>query len=207
MEKLKELLVIDSDATEKEVQNRFQQLAEKLFNEYEIEKGERHYDFLEIEFYFFNKFHNDIATYKRIMKAGKWHTHLSGVDISFESDEEHYGGILIRSIIDDKGEMTNGPLCTLNKLFDNIDIEGNIGNLPVIRKKSQFNDITPEATYRFHIKDGGYEKCKYRYFNNSVKCKSGYPANPQNQIHPLDEKQLVYLLKIYRSLRNRLFKH
>lgn len=179
MNELKELLVISSDATKENVQDRFELLANKLFNEYEIVKGEKHYNFLEIEFYFYNDRHKDKTTYTRIMKAGKWHTHLSGIDISFESDKQHYGGILIRSIIDDKGEVIAGPYSILIKLFDNIDIENNAGNLPIIRKKIQSNDIKPEATYRYNIKTGGYEDEKYRYFNNSIKWKSSYRANPQ----------------------------
>ena len=87
-------------ASKEAIVKRFEELAKILFNEYEIIKRGIHYDFLEIEFYFFNSNHKDDATYERTIKEGRWFFHPSGVDISFDSDESkgYYGGVLIRSI-------------------------------------------------------------------------------------------------------------
>ena len=84
---MKELLRIDSMASKEAIVKRFEELAKILFNEYEIIKRGIHYDFLEIEFYFFNSNHKDDATYERTIKEGRWFFHPSGVDISFDSDE------------------------------------------------------------------------------------------------------------------------
>ena len=118
---IKHLLNIEYNTSEETVKQRFELIAKQLFNQYEIIKGEKTYDFLEIEFYFYSNNHPDTTTYKRNMPAGQWHTHLSGVDITFESNDDYYGGVLIRSIIDHENKVINGPLCTLIELFDNID--------------------------------------------------------------------------------------
>ena len=177
---IKNLLNIEYNTSEDAVQKRFELLAKQLFNQYEILKGEKIYNFLEIEFYFYSNNHPDNTTYKRNMPAGKWYTHLSGIDITFESNNECYGGILIRSIIDNKENVVNGPLCTLFELFDNIDIEGESVNIPLIRKKTNSNTIQIESTTRFGINSGMYKDSKYRYYDSSkdIKWKSGYTANP-----------------------------
>ena len=177
---IKQLLTISPTLTKDYIVSNNQRLAELFFNHYEIVKGNKYYNFLEIEFYFYSNNHQDITTYKRNMPAGQWHTHLSGVDITFESNNEYYGGILIRSIIDNEGNTINGPLCTLFELFDNIDIDGDNINIPRIRKKEKSEAIHIEATTRFNIKSGEYKNCNYRYYNASkdIKWKSSYAANP-----------------------------
>ncbi len=54
----------DEDKEAKEVRNKaiakiYDAIAKKLFNEYHIKKGDSTYDFLEIEFYYFDKGHKD----------------------------------------------------------------------------------------------------------------------------------------------------
>ena len=177
---IKHLLNIEYNTSEETVKQRFELIAKQLFNQYEIIKGEKTYDFLEIEFYFYSNNHPDTTTYKRNMPAGQWHTHLSGVDITFESNDDYYGGVLIRSIIDHENKVINGPLCTLIELFDNIDIEGGCKNIPLIRKKTNSYTIHIESTTRFGINSGIYKGSKYRYYNTSkdIKWKSSYTANP-----------------------------
>lgn len=177
---LKQLLDIEYNASEESIKQRFSLLANLLFNQYEIIKGERTYNFLEIEFYYYNHNHPDTTTYKRNMPAGQWHTHLSGIDVTFKSNNESYGGILIRSIIDNEGNVINGPLCTLLELFDNIDIYGNNINVPRIREKEKSETLHIETTTRFNINSGEYRNSKYRFYNASkdIKWKSGYTANP-----------------------------
>lgn len=177
---IKYLLNIEYNTSEDAIQQSFKLLAKHLFNQYEILKGEKTYNFLEIEFYFYSNNHPDNTTYKRNMSAGQWHTHLSGLDITFDSNDEYYGGILIRSIIDNNRNVINGPLCTIFELFDNIDIDGNCVNVPLIRKKTNSHTTHLESTTRFGIDSGMYKDSKYRYYNSSkdIKWKSSYTANP-----------------------------
>ncbi|SHF39083.1 hypothetical protein SAMN05444405_10833 [Bacteroides luti] len=49
VDELKEMLIIKSDV---DVEARFKQIANALFQNYHIEKGTDIYDFLEIEFYY-----------------------------------------------------------------------------------------------------------------------------------------------------------
>jgi len=163
MEILKKLLDIHPNASFEEVQNRFYTLANKLLNDYEILKNNEAYDFLEIEFYFTNEAHEDPTVYVRKSAAGKWLFHEYGVDINFESDEMHYGGILIRSLSNSK-QIINGPFKVCDLLFSDIDIDGETKTLPVIRKKAHPNSVIPRAIQRFDIPDAR----KYRYYNSSI---------------------------------------
>ncbi|MDR3237634.1 MAG: hypothetical protein LBT84_03940 [Spirochaetia bacterium] len=163
MEILKQLLDIHTQAEALEVHDRFYTLADKLLNEYEIVKGKDVYDFLEIEFYFHSINHEDSIAYARKSSAGKWLFHAYGVDINLESDEKHYGGILIRSLWNKK-RLINGPFKVCDLLFGNIDIDGSAENLPLIRKKAKFNAVIPAAMPRFDIPDAR----KYRYYNASI---------------------------------------
>ena len=175
MEVLENLLNIDVETSAEDVQSRFKLLAEKLLNEYEIVKGQEVYDFLEIEFYYYSNNHKDETPYARKTPAGTWFFHEYGFDITFESDEYHYGGILVRSIYN-QHNIINGSLRVCDFLFGGIDIEGTIGNFPKVRKKVKMNKETviPAVTSRFGIDS---TKKPYRFFNASLppeKWERGY---------------------------------
>ena len=123
----KQLLNIPAEASQEAIQTRFTLLAEALFRDFQIEKGGEVYDLLEIEFYFWNAVHQDEITYRRQCPAGMWYFHPSGVDISFASDSNCYGGILLRSIVQVASEpkVIAGPLRLVNHLFDYWDMTGN----------------------------------------------------------------------------------
>lgn len=146
----KQLLKLTEDDSIENIQSRFNVLAEKLFWQFNIMKGDYIYDFLEIEFYFYNQHHKDEITYPRLTERGLWYFHPSGVDITFESDKNHFGGILIRSLLkSDKQnnalEIITGPLKCEYELFDKIDISGideyNIPRLNVKRIPDVTNPI------------------------------------------------------------------
>ena len=113
-----------------EIDKIFDAIAKKLFNEYHIKKGDSTYDFLEIEFYYFDKDHPDYITYPRTIGKGKWFFHNSGMDISFESlcvkgfnkkseaDNNFFGGILIRSLVKNGTDVITGPQKCTWELFD-----------------------------------------------------------------------------------------
>ena len=56
---LKQLLKISPTFSEKQISNRFKTLANLLLTQCEIVKGNFHYDFLEIEFYYYAPNHRD----------------------------------------------------------------------------------------------------------------------------------------------------
>lgn len=57
-------------------------------------------------------------TIKREEEPGMWWLHEWGVDISFKSEKEYYGGILIRSLLNEKsGEYICGPKKCCWELF------------------------------------------------------------------------------------------
>lgn len=139
-EEFKHLLCINTLAKKEDVGYCFDKLAKILFESFHIVKANSIYDFLEIEFYFCNQNHKDEITYPRICESGLWLFHSSGVDITFESDKEHYGGILIRSLVkideQQKAKVIAGPQRCEYELFDKIDISGNdMFNIPRLESK------------------------------------------------------------------------
>ena len=77
----------------------FRNIAESLFANFAIQNGPDIYRFVEIEFYLNTTETKDHKiSYPRQTSAGEWFLHESGVDLAFESNDDVYGGILIRSI-------------------------------------------------------------------------------------------------------------
>ena len=120
-----------------EYQDVFSKYANKLMNEYCLKVYDKKYNLIEIEFYFYDKEnHPDPYIYcnEKQKECGKFYFHGSGMDITF-GNGICYGGILIRSIMNEEGEYINGSLILLEELFgDEIDkskielIEKDIGN-------------------------------------------------------------------------------
>ena len=120
-----------------EYQDVFSKYANKLMNEYCLKVDDKKYNLIEIEFYFYDKEnHPDPYIYcnEKQKECGKFYFHGSGMDITF-GNGKCYGGILIRSIMNEEGQYINGSLKLLEELFcDEIDklkielIEKDIGN-------------------------------------------------------------------------------
>jgi hypothetical protein len=137
--------------------------AEKLMNDCCIIKDETDYQIAEIEFYYYSSQHPDIITYPRVCSKGLWFFHQSGVDITIDSTKVEYGGILIRSIIRQDGEIICGPQNCVNELFNLIDIRGNnYSNIPIIdisQKKYDLIEIETSQRYiPFYIRKNDVEK-------------------------------------------------
>ena len=102
----------------------FSEYANKLMNEYCLKVDDKKYNLIEIEFYFYDKEnHPDPYIYcnEKQKECGEFYFHGSGMDITF-GNRICYGGILIRSIMNQKGEYINGSLILLEELFgDKID--------------------------------------------------------------------------------------
>lgn len=119
---LKRLLSISGKSDAESYFDYFKRIAEILMNNYVVSKGTNHYEILEIEFYLFTTDHQDVITYPRQLSAGQWFFHPSGVDLTFESNTEHFGGILLRGLCNiETGKLTLGPQNYVNHLWDKAD--------------------------------------------------------------------------------------
>jgi hypothetical protein len=165
MEELKKLLTDPFDKVEKNDLKGFQdkcfEIAEDLFCNYCINcNGEKYY-FAEIEFYYyegrnFNEKWNEV-TYSRKCKAGEIFYHLSGMDISFNSNLPqdfkkkkvgYGGGILIRSVVEKDGNTEKiivGPLTCVNKMLNACHGK----KMPFVDKAKAGRNVALLPTYRY----------------------------------------------------------
>ena len=152
-------------------QKYFDELAKHIFGHVAIVIGDSSskqikYYLEEIEFYYNNSIieeeeitytsKNEIkkgkknffsCTYKRKRDAEQLFWHYSGVDICFQSDENCYGGILIRSLIkeykDQNGnpvrELIAGPLRCANDIINQC-IENKINTIPRVAEVVRYDN-------------------------------------------------------------------
>jgi hypothetical protein len=168
-------------STPKEVNERFCNIAEELFNNYCIKCGDKEFYLAEVEFYYFesrkwNKNWNDVTYPRNSYKAGDLFYHLSGVDICFDSqyndDYGKYGGILIRSIRTKDGVIISGPLTCKDKILNACK---GCKMLPYLWPKESEGDnhiSTIASTYRTlgkilsaEEKESDYKLC---FYDNSI---------------------------------------
>lgn len=160
MEELKKLLTDPFDGVI-DINEKVKKIAETLFRDYYIDCNGKKFYFAEIEFYYwqsdefdkgFNQEWNRV-TYPRKKKAGQLLFHLSGVDICFESsydeDPAKFGGILIRSIKDEKDEVIAGPWNCMLEILNVCDGK----TMPQIKKLNKPHNNKMESTYRALGKD------------------------------------------------------
>lgn len=163
------------------IQEVFEEIAKNLFNNFCIQCGEnnqaKYYYFAEIEFYYYDKvsFNEkwNWVTYARNSKsAGEFFYHLSGFDICFNShyDEKNarFGGILVRSIKDEKGILTTGPLTCKDLILNSCGNE-----MPKLKPYKPEVEIIPKTTIRSLGKedmnnriDGNLSLC---FYDGSIK--------------------------------------
>lgn len=175
------MLTMDSNFSEE-----FSMMADALLNRFVIRKGDRKFRILELEFYHSGT-QSSVITYKRQTAAGVWFFHLSGVDLSFQSDVECYGGILIRAVreIAPESEAICGPFNVVDVLFDKFDAMDLPLDFPVIEEDASLPEMKLDPPVsRWHPgKDWGDDNAKeYRFFLPeeawNVKKPSKYPAYP-----------------------------
>jgi hypothetical protein len=156
---------LSAKSTEDDIKDVFSEIAGELLCNYHIVKGENTYDFLEIEFYFYSPNHRDLITYPRNgRKPGMWFFHMSGVDITFGTNDKEgdhplmYGGILIRSIVKTQSdgsamsEYICGPMKCVDELFDYIyAFDGDIcrADIPYIEEKEEKEKISIGSCCRY----------------------------------------------------------
>ena len=122
----------------------FKNIAEILMNKCVISKRGVDYEIIEIEFYLYTSNHQDVITYPRVIDHGQWFFHISGVDLSFKSNESQFGGILIRGLrkMDDNSQIF-GPQKCVEALWDKSDaFELNAEDYPIITERRQKSETT-----------------------------------------------------------------
>lgn len=98
-------------ASQKEIEN----FMRSLLQDYALEVAGVKFAFAEIEIYT----NADKNTYKRTSSAGDIFFHNYGFDICFESSEEAYGGVLVRSLWQfGRAEPIVGPLRCANAILN-----------------------------------------------------------------------------------------
>ena len=154
IDKLRQLMSLDTGMNTAEIELRFEQIAKMLFSCFAIQKGNIIYLFKEIEFYFYNKNNRDIITHPRESKPLCWYVNdFGGIDLNFASninresranskgknvekyvldDSAYFGGILIRQLISEDGSaILSGPIACA-ELFRCHDATGVDYEFPVL---------------------------------------------------------------------------
>ena len=155
LESLRNSLVL-TETEPSAIESIFKNIAKNLLNNFVIRKGNKLYRLIEIEFYY-NLTDTAHITYERKTEAGEWFNHDFGVDLTFESNERAYGGILIRSI-ECAGKFCNGPLKTRALLFQ-FDAFGGKNDVPKLEYSPREEAFEPVASVRYNIS----EKQNFRY--------------------------------------------
>lgn len=151
------------------INSKFEEVAKELMNGWCIKRGGSLYEIVEIEFYLYNNNHPDCITYPRNMSQGRWFFHKSGVDITFESDENCYGGILIRGIKSQgDGRYILGPFKCVEELWPDADaFRVDPADYPqLIKCETNFLDTDIESYKRWipsPLGENPYTDSKYRF--------------------------------------------
>lgn len=156
---------------ESDLHQLFAEIADILLLHTEIAIGDSiRYTIEEIEFYYFKNgcFDNSIynCSYPRNSKACDFFWHYSGVDICFESTNDSFGGVLIRSLKKrtiKNGESTNdeligGPMRCATDMANTSIEKGK--RMELVINENAVKDATPQTTIRqgveadYEIKNG-----------------------------------------------------
>ncbi|MDJ1467978.1 hypothetical protein QNI19_29470 [Cytophagaceae bacterium DM2B3-1] len=107
--------------SKKSIQHSFDRIATDLIHNWHLKVNDTLYSFTEIEFYFFmTDIHQDTASREHNYDKGFWRFHQKGLDITFQSQDNSDGGILIRGL-KTHTEYINGPVLVLEHIFRKMD--------------------------------------------------------------------------------------
>lgn len=96
----------------------FDRIAKELMLDYALFVNDVEFRFTEIEFYYFHYgIHEDKYTHKHDRDGGEWRFHNQGFDLTFQSDDQSDGGILIRGLKKVGGDNVNGPRKVIMEIF------------------------------------------------------------------------------------------
>ncbi len=157
IDELRTLMSVSANASESEIMEAFDSIADYLKNYCVIKAKDGEYRILDFEFYFFNQNHQDITTHPRNSEALCWYINdFGGIDLNFESKVEvnnepmvkkgfktyscryklssdsYFGGILIRQIqrLSDK-VIFDGPL-KVAELFRTFNASHQLQDIPIL---------------------------------------------------------------------------
>lgn len=186
MDKLIEKLNNPFDGlTKDEFQKTCSDIAKDLFCNYCINCNGREYYFAEMEFYYWekekwNEKWNRVTYPRDEYEACDLFFHLSGIDICFKSsyEEAKFGGILVRSIMNEENEVFAGPLNCKDIILNSCG-RREMPVLKAIERKKRKREWIPDvkSTYRLLGKedlnnniDGNLNLCFY----DSIIISKGY---------------------------------
>lgn len=98
----------------------FHKTAKDLMENHALVANGKEYDFADIEFYYYNKNkHEDpyVHCNNEQKMCNKFYFHASGFDITF-GNQDYHGGILIRGIKCQEGTYINGPIKSIEAIFE-----------------------------------------------------------------------------------------
>ncbi len=157
-----------------DLSNKFEFIASEIMNRNVLSNGDRQFRIVELEFYYNdykseNPVHKDLYTHGNDMqlKYGEWYDHPAGLDFTIGNNENIYGGILLRSILDvNTGVYINGPLNV--KAYIKGDGKYTLSALKWL--PSQLGETTIYKVKRFGLSvKAGFEEFyykKYRFISN-----------------------------------------
>ena len=159
IDELRTLMSISANASESEIMEAFDSIADYLKNYCVIKAKDGEYRILDFEFYFFNQNHQDITTHPRNSEALCWYINdFGGIDLNFKSEIKiskdpikkkgieiysykyilskdsysYFGGVLIRQIqrLSDK-VIFDGPL-KVAELFRTFNASHQLQDIPIL---------------------------------------------------------------------------
>ena len=157
IDELRTLMSISANASESEIMEAFDSIADYLKNYCVIKAKDGEYRILDFEFYFFNQNHQDITTHPRNSEALCWYINdFGGIDLNFKSEikinkdpikkkgieiysykyilseDSYFGGILIRQIqrLSDK-VIFDSPL-KVAEFFRTFNASHQLQNIPIL---------------------------------------------------------------------------
>lgn len=137
---------IDSSSSES-IKESFNKVAEKIFNDIQLEVNDNYYRVLDIEFYYFAPLvFEDIYAHQHQeqLKMGNWYFHGSGIDITF-GNGKNYGGILIRAIAKLSGDISRDENFIEKEIHGPLNVKTEIG--------SKLHDVFNQTPNIFQLHD------------------------------------------------------
>lgn len=187
IEEFRSLLCISKNEQTGNIEERFKEIADFLMKECSIEYKGVHYQFIDLEFYFFNDNHKDISVHPRQSHALTWYINdFGGIDLNFESKidkvktiknnkisykynltkDSYFGGILLRQLKNlSTGEILDGPWKVAD-LFREQDAVSHVHQNPIIIM--EHHDVTEiKASARLNLLGASKDARKKAEYNKN----------------------------------------
>lgn len=206
LEELRTSMCMTHIKQQNEIAQRFNDIAAFLINRCAIEYKDDLYQFVDIEFYFYNKNHRDISVHPRQNEALTWYINdFGGIDLNFESsiekvrvekkgkvsykyllnDESYFGGILIRQLKDmTSEEILDGPWKVAD-LFRELDATSHSQSNPIL-VLHEHEKMTIKSSPRLNLLGARKDAAKKTHINLQNCFAEPYP-DEQMLADALDE--------------------